>query len=258
MLKIKNAAVTFCQQVSPRPQPFGWASVPRLSLIVLYYICRRAYAEGVFMERLFIIDGSCGGWTDSCRSVVRVELSGSYVSLSVKSGRNPMLSELPAVLGLLLKEYEKENGSLMEYERKRDYRFCYVRGFSGCADYYIETRSGDGFPERKHLLAKSCFDKVGRVSGFVYDFLDLAISAGCAFEKRDGHYFFDRSKDEFLANGGTITCIKPRLYEYEEGWTCPRDIAPIVPLLVCRKAPLMEELDEPEPEKTESEETDEE
>ena len=172
------------------------------------------------ISRLFVIkEGECGGWTNSTRTSFVVSIKNDQLCVSVKSGRDPFTHEINTAIGRILKEYEAEYGERVAlYERQNRYRFCFRQGSSGCQDTYIEIDVGDGFPTRKHLLHESCFGKCGGFSVFVYDFLDLSIGANFLIVE-DGCYVYPESED---ANSGIeMEVVRPRLLEFEEGWTFP-------------------------------------
>ena len=171
-------------------------------------------------SRLFVIkNGECGGWTSSTRTSFVISVKNDELSVKRKSGRDMYTAEINTAFGRFLKEYEAEFGEKVAlYERRNRYRFCFRQGSSGCQDTYIEIDMGDGFPVRKFMMHESCFGKSGGFGCFVYDFLDLCVAAGF-FVVEDGFYAYPEDED---ANSGLeMRVIKPRLIEYEEGWTSP-------------------------------------
>lgn len=171
-------------------------------------------------SRLFIIkNGECGGWTNSTRTSFVISVENDELSVKGKSGRDMYVSEINTAFGRFLKEYEAEFGEKVAlYERRNRYRFCFRQGSSGCQDTYIEIDMGDGFPVRKFMMHESCLGKNGGFSCFVYDFLDLCVASKFLVAE-DGFYTYSEDKD---ANSELeMKVIKPRLIEYEEGWTSP-------------------------------------
>lgn len=171
-------------------------------------------------SRLFIIkNGECGGWTSSTRTSFVISVENDELSVKGKSGRDMYASEINTAFGRFLKEYEAEFGEKIAlYERRNRYRFCFRQGSSGCQDTYVEIDKGDGFPERKFIMHESCFGKCGGFGCFVYDFLDMCLAGGF-LRTDDGFYVYPEEDD---ANSGLeMQVIKPRLTEYEEGWTFP-------------------------------------
>lgn len=201
-------------------------------------------------SRLFVIeDGNCGGWTESKRTSFVISVEGDYLTVRGKSGRDMYTAEVNTAFGRFLQEYEEEFGEKIAlYERKNRYRFCYREGSSGCQDTFIEIDKGDGFPDRKFIMHESCFGKTAGFSCFVYDFLDLCV-AGEFLAVEDGEYVYHEEED---ANSGLVTkIVRPRLLEYEDGWTEPWERpSGVVQMEICRYAP------EPEPEESETAETD--
>lgn len=171
-------------------------------------------------SRLFVIkNGECGGWTSSTRTSFVISVENDGLSVKGKSGRDMYASEINTAFGRFLKEYEAEFGEKVAlYERRNRYRFCFREGSSGCQDTYIEIDMGDGFPVRKFMMHESCYGKNGGFGCFVYDFLDLCIASKFLIVE-DGFYVYPEDED---ANSELeMQVIKPRLIEYEEGWTSP-------------------------------------
>lgn len=167
-------------------------------------------------SRLFIIKEEDGGWASSF--VISVE--NDKLSIKGKSGRDMYASEINTAFGRFLKEYEAEFGEKVAlYERRNRYRFCFRQGSSGCQDTYIEIDDmDDGFPIRKFIMHESCFGKNGGFGCFVYDFLDLCVASKFLIVE-NGFYVYPEDED---ANSELeMEVIKPRLIEYEEGWTSP-------------------------------------
>lgn len=171
-------------------------------------------------RRLFVIkNGNSGGWTDSTRTSFVISVENDMLSVVCKSGRDMYAGEINTAFGRFLKEYEAEFVEKVAlYERHNRYRFCYRQGSSGCQDTYIETDMGDGFPVRKFMMHESCFGKNGGFSCFVYDFLDLCVACKF-FVAEDGFYAYPEEEDN--NSELEMQVIKPRLVEYEEGWTNP-------------------------------------
>ena len=171
-------------------------------------------------SRLFIIkNGECGGWTSSTRTSFVISVENDELSVKGKSGRDMYASEINTAFGRFLKEYEAEFGEKVAlYERRNRYRFCFRQGSSGCQDTYIEIDMGDGFPVRKFMMHESCFGKNGGFGCFVYDFLDLCVASKFLVAE-DGFYAYP--EDEDANTEFEMQVIKPRLIEYEEGWTSP-------------------------------------
>lgn len=172
-------------------------------------------------SRLFIIkNGERGGWTDSTRTSFVISVKDDKLTVAVKSGRDMYTSEINTAFGRFLKEYEAEFGEKIAlYERRNRYRFCYREGSSGCQDTYIEIDTGDGFPVRKFIMHESCFGKNGGFDCYVYDFLDLCVASASNFLTiEDGFYAY---QDEDANSEVEMQVIKPRLTDYEEGWTSP-------------------------------------
>lgn len=171
-------------------------------------------------KRLFVInDGECGGWSNSTRTSFVISVEDDELSIKVKSGRDMYVSEINTAFGRFLKEYEAEFGEKVAlYERHNRYRFCFREGSSGCQDTFIEVDRGDGFPVRKFMMHESCFGKSCGFDCFVYDFLDLCVASEFLVVE-DGFYTYHEDED---ANSELkMQVIKPRLIEYEEGWTSP-------------------------------------
>ena len=169
-------------------------------------------------RRLFAINnGGANGWTASTKTSFIISIENDELNVKWKSGRDMFASEINTAFGRLLQAYEAEFGEKIAlFERKNCYRFCYRQGSSGCQDTYIEVDKGDGFPERKFLMHESCFGKCDGIRCFVYDFLDLCL-AGHFLKVENGFYIYPEEED---ANSGLkMKLIKPRLTEYEEGWT---------------------------------------
>lgn len=168
-------------------------------------------------RRLFIIEED-GGWASSF--VISVE--NDELSIKKKSGRDMYVSEINNAFGRFLKEYQSEFGEKIAlYERRNRYRFCFRQGSSGCQDTYIEIDDmDDGFPIRKFIMHESCCGKNGGFGCFVYDFLDLCVASELLITK-DGFYAYPEDEDANSESGLEMEVIKPRLIEYEEGWTSP-------------------------------------
>lgn len=197
--------------------------------------------------RLFVIkNGGSNGWTNSDRSTFILSVDCQELKLTVRDGRDPFAAEINVAFALLLKEYVAENGTLERYERKNPYRFCFRQGSSGCQDTYMEEDFGDGFPKRRFLMHESCFGKCGGFKMFVYDFLDLCVTAGF-LGLEDGHYVVPEGAETIDAD---VAVIKPRFTDHEDGWTNPWNVPEkVVPLKVCRELPVEDEV---ETESTES------
>lgn len=194
-------------------------------------------------KRLFVIkDGESSGWTSSTKTSFMIEVDGEVLIVKWKSGRDMYPHEINTAFGRFLKEYEAEFGERVAlYERLNRYRFCFRQGSSGCQDTYIEIDKGDGFPERKFLMHESCFGKCSGFRCFVYDFLDLCLAGGF-FKAEDGFYTYSEADDENASCEMQI--IKPRIIEFEEGWTSPLEKPDkVVPLIVVRERPMAEEAD---------------
>lgn len=171
-------------------------------------------------KRLYIIrNGECGGWSNSNKTSFVISVEDDELSVKIKSGRDMYANEINTAFGRFLKEYEAEFGEKVAlYERKHRYRFCFRQGSSGCQDTYIEVDKGDGFPSRKFMMHESCFGKCGGFSCFVYDFLDMCL-AGKFLTVEDGYYIYHEEND--ASSELEMQVVKPRLIEYEEGWTSP-------------------------------------
>lgn len=194
-------------------------------------------------SRLFVInDGDSSGWTNSTRTSFVIAVKADVLTVRWKSGRDMFAKEINTAFGRFLKEYEAEYGDKVPtYERRCRYRFCFRQGSSGCQDTYIEIDKGDGFPERKFLMHQSCYDKCPAFRCFVYDFLDLCIAGG--FLKAEGGFYTYPEADDGNADC-EMQVIKPRMTQYEEGWTQPwRESDGVVPLIVVREEPKAEEDD---------------
>lgn len=199
-------------------------------------------------SRLFVIkNGKFSGWTNSTRTSFVISVENDELSVKGKSGRDMYASEINTAFGRFLKEYEAEFGEKVAlYERHNRYRFCYRQGSSGCQDTYIEIDMDDGFPVRKLMMHESCFGKNGGFDCFVYDFLDLCV-ASRFLDVEDGFYTY--LEDEDANSELEMQVIKPRLIEYEKGWTSPWEKPEgVVYLSVVREKPedLAETDDEPD------------
>ena len=163
-------------------------------------------------RRLFILKGEDGGWASSF--VISVE--SDELSIKKKGGRDMYVSEINTAFKRFLKEYESEFGEKIAlYERQNHYRFCFRQGSSNCKDTYIEIdKMDDGFPIRKFIMHESCCGKNGGFGCFVYDFLDLCVASKFLLTENGFYAYPDDSELE-------MEVIKPRLIEYEEGWTSP-------------------------------------
>lgn len=202
-------------------------------------------------KRMYTVkNGGASGWTESTHTTFILSIEDDVLAMTVKAGRNPFPGEINTAFGRLISEYQAQYGTVEKYERAYPYRFTYQEGSSGRQTTFIEIDKGDGFPERKRLLDMSCFGKVGRMSLFVYDFLDLCVADGF-FKVLDGNYVYDRESDEFGKDVEMMT-IKPRITELEPGWTsCDGSASEIVSIY-----DIVREGEEPEEDPEEAEEAD--
>ena len=185
-------------------------------------------------KRLFVVrNGASSGWTSSDRTSFIISVEGNFLYVKGKTGRDMFAHEINTAFGRFLEEYEKEFGEKVEViERRHPYRFCYRQGSSGCQDTFIEINKGDGFPERKFLMHQSCFGKCSGFSCFVEDFLDLCVAGGF-FSVEDGSYHYPGEDIEY-----EMEVYRPRLVEYEDGWTNPWERpTEVVRLKICREVP---------------------
>lgn len=199
-------------------------------------------------KRMYVVEnGAAGGWTDSTRTTFVLSVQDDYLSMVVKSGRNPFTEEVNTAFGRFIRDYEAENGKLETFKRVYPYRFVCREGSSGCQTTYIEIDTGDGYPSRKRLLDQSCFGKCGGICVFVYDMLDLCVTSGF-FTVEDGTYVYAEDRDEF-GKEVAMSTICPRLTQYEEGWAQPGEFPSTVMGIhdVVRTAPEdTEKSEEPE------------
>jgi hypothetical protein len=173
--------------------------------------------------RMYVIkNGAAGGWTNSTRTTFTLTVENDYLSMVVKDGRDPFTEEINTAFGHFIQDYEQENGKVELFQRVNPYRFTYRQGSSGCQTTFIEIDKGDGYPSRKRLLDQSCFGKCGSMCLFVYDFLDLCVADGF-FTVGDGTYVYAAEEDEF-GKELEMQVIRPRLTQYEDGWTQPGEI----------------------------------
>lgn len=194
-------------------------------------------------SRMFVVNGVAAGWTEVSKAVFILSVVGDYLKLILKAGRDPFAYEVNTALGRFLEEYEAEYGPVERYQRSHPYRFAFSQGMSGRQDTFIEIDNGDGYPTRHHLMHESCYGKASDMGGFVYDYLDLCVVGGF-FEIKDGCYRYIREEDK-AADAVEMKVVKPRLTEYEEGWTSPYGYPKdVVYLKVCREAPEPESDDE--------------
>ena len=184
-------------------------------------------------RRLFAIkNGNVGGWSDSDQTSFIISVENDTLSIKWKSGRNMFAHEINTAFGWFIQEYEKEFGKIAVYKRRRAYRFCYRQGSSGCQDTFIEIDKGDGFPERKFIMHETCFGKSAGFTCFVYDFLDLCVAAEF-FGIEEDSYSYSQEEIDY-----EMTSVKPRLTQYENGWTRPwKHSTEIVYLTTCREKP---------------------
>lgn len=189
-------------------------------------------------KRLFVVEnGESGGWTNSTKTSFIIAVEDDELKVTCISGRDMYAAEINTAFGRFLLEYQKEVGKKVEtYRRTNRYRFAYRQGSSGCQDTFIEIDKGDGFPQRRFLMHQSCFGKNGGFKAFVYDFLDLCVASGFLVIE-DGCYVYHEEEDAYAADLHT-RIVKPRLVEYEEGWSEPwARPTEVVYLRTCREAP---------------------
>lgn len=187
---------------------------------------------------MFVIEnGASGGWTSSTRTTFVLKVENDYLSMVVKSGRDPFTEEINTAFGRFIQAYEQENGKVEIFQRVNPYRFTYRQGSSGCQTTFIEVDKGDGYPMRKRLLDRSCFGKCGSMCLFVYDFLDLCVTEEF-FKVEDGAYAYAEDGDEF-GKEVEMKMVRPRLTQYEEGWAQPGEFPSTVVSIhnVVREAP---------------------
>lgn len=188
-------------------------------------------------ERLFVIKSkSCYVYTDEQNiTIFKISLDvEDFLSIRWKRGRYMYTGEIIEALMRFIKEYETEfETKITPFRRQNLYRFCYREGTSGCRECFIEyKKDDDGFPERKSILYETCFGKTAGVNCFLYDFMDLCVALG-SMEIKGGTYSCPAND-----NIESIEVIKPRLIQFENGWTWG-EVRPnsLVPLAVCREQP---------------------
>ncbi len=168
--------------------------------------------------------------SESTRTMFLVNLDrNNQLEVVPYAGRHPFTEEVNAAIAVFL----KEAGPLKRYVRRYKYRFCYKTGMSGCQDTYIEYEKVKGFPTRKFLCHQTAYGKTEGFKVFLYDFLDLAVTAGF-LKVKDNEYTVPEGADKL--EGASIRVIRPRNTEKEDGWSysCeyPKEI---VPLSICRE-----------------------
>ncbi len=171
-------------------------------------------------SRLFVVDnGEASGWSGSTKTSFVFLVKNDWLSVQKKSGRNMFVNEIITALYHFLKEYEAEFGEKITVcERSDYYRFCMDKGYSGCRDYFIETDSGDGYPNKEHLLHVSSYGKVAGFECFFHDFADLCVAAKKLFVEED---YYVCPREEGSDSAVEMDIVKPRMTEYEVGWSSP-------------------------------------
>lgn len=152
-----------------------------------------------------------------------IEVKYDRMRLTHTSGRNPYTSELNAATDRFLKEYETEFGKkIAVYKRHNRYRFYQKVNKPGYSysgkDYYIEIDTGNGFPTNSFLFHKSYFGECSDFECFVYDFLDFYVVSDFLAIKDDSYVCTEKSEVDYK-----MQVFKPRLSEYEDGWTAPEE-----------------------------------
>lgn len=189
--------------------------------------------------RLFVIDnaGMYAGWSRCTKTSFVIAVKEDVLEVKKKSGRDMLFEEVLAAFTRFMEEYEANFGQKIKiFIRGQYYRFVRRTGTSGCVDYFIEIDKGDGFPERRHLLRVSCFDKTSGFKCAVMDFLDFLAARG-EIGADNGFYIPYRLEQSALAEV-EMKVVKPRLTAFESGWTAPWNMpVGIYPLRVCYEEP---------------------
>ncbi len=180
----------------------------------------------------------------SSHTVFTLSFQDQMLVLKKKSGRDPLFSELVLAVHQLLLEYEEEFGvPVLAHQRQHPYRFVRRIGQTGCTTVFLEEDTSDGFPNRRRVFHISMRGKTPDFQAFYPDFLDHLVGEGGLDVEPAGETWAYKPKKGLEIAGTTMKVVRPRLVEYEEGWTSPYSspaTAKTVPLEVCREAPSEE------------------
>lgn len=161
-----------------------------------------------------------------------ISVKNQIIFIVRQTGRAMNIAEIKAAMERFLYEYEKEFGEAVAVKRRSlRYRYCYEeKGES--INIYKELDTGDGFPIRKLIMQEGSQGECSGLDCGVYDFLDLLTMVGPLYVS-NGCYAYSL-QDEYASINMRV--VKPRLLQYEPGWTDPDEIqAELVPYKITRE-----------------------